>query len=277
MKTKQLKNKEEKEKQNNLFHLTSKDVSDISVLDMNYRIVVDFSPLGEKIPLLIKLEDIKYTETTNKIDTNGEVLYEIFSKIREENLAKIIDSFFNVIEWEVFNFEDSDEDLRDIKNKIIKNNTRHTAYGEVLNNKKIDKEWREVVEETIYNLKLDILDRCFVDTDIENELFIIFNKIHKVKVKLINEFNDLVDTIMDFENDKDIFFNNIFTVMLKAGVVNSTQPIFKENVGKAFTEYSYREIKLRMSFEHKETMLNSNKMNQMLPLVARGGGLAGLL
>ena len=82
---------------------------------------------------------------------------------------------------------------------------------------------------------------------------------------------------MDFENDKDIFFNNIFTVMLKAGVVNSTQPIFKENVGKAFTEYSYREIKLRMSFEHKETMLNSNKMNQMLPLVARGGGLAGLL
>lgn len=277
MKTKQLKNKEEKEKQNNLFHLTSKDVSDISVLDMNYRIVVDFSPLGEKIPLLIKLEDIKYTETTNKIDTNGEVLYEIFSKIREENLAKIIDSFFNVIEWEVFNFEDSDEDLRDIKNKIIKNNTRHTAYGEVLNNKKIDKEWREVVEETIYNLKLDILDRCFVDTDIENELFVIFNKIHKVKVKLINEFNDLVDTIMDFENDKDIFFNNIFTVMLKAGVVNSTQPIFKENVGKAFTEYSYREIKLRMSFEHKETMLNSNKMNQMLPLVARGGGLAGLL
>ncbi len=277
MKTKQLKNKEEKEKQNSLFHLTSKDVSDISVLDMNYRIVVDFSPLGEKIPLLIKLEDIKYTETTNKIDTNGEVLYEIFSKIREENLAKIIDSFFNVIEWEVFNFEDSDEDLRDIKNKIIKNNTRHTAYGEVLNNKKIDKEWREVVEETIYNLKLDILDRCFVDTDIENELFIIFNKIHKVKVKLINEFNDLVDTIMDFENDKDIFFNNIFTVMLKAGVVNSTQPIFKENVGKAFTEYSYREIKLRMSFEHKETMLNSNKMNQMLPLVARGGGLAGLL
>lgn len=277
MKTKQLKSKEEKEKQNNLFHLTSKDVSDISVLDMNYRIVVDFSPLGEKIPLLIKLEDIKYTETTNKIDTNGEVLYEIFSKIREENLAKIIDSFFNVIEWEVFNFEDSDEDLRNIKNKIIKNNTRHTAYGEVLNNKKIDKEWREVVEETIYNLKLDILDRCFVDTDIENELFVIFNKIHKVKVKLINEFNDLVDTIMDFENDKDIFFNNIFTVMLKAGVVNSTQPIFKENVGKAFTEYSYREIKLRMSFEHKETMLNSNKMNQMLPLVARGGGLAGLL
>ncbi len=277
MKTKQLRNKEEKEKQNSLFHLSSKDISDISVLDMNYRIVVDFSPLGEKIPLLIKLEDIKYTETTNKIDTNGEVLYEIFSKIREENLTKIIDSFFNVIEWEVFNFEDSDEDLRDIKNKIILKNTRHTAYGDVLNNKKIDKEWREVVEETIYNLKLDILDRCFVDTDIENELFVIFNKIHKVKVKLINEFNELVDTIMDFENDKDIFFNNIFTVMLKAGVVNSTQPIFKENVGKAFTEYSYREIKLRMSFEHKETMLNSNKMNQMLPLVARGGGLAGLL
>ena len=119
MKKRQLKNKEEKEKQNSLFHLTSKDISDISVLDMNYRIVVDFSPLGEKIPLLIKLEDIKYTETTNKIDTNGEVLYEIFSKIREENLTKIIDSFFNVIEWEVFNFEDSDEDLRDIKNKII--------------------------------------------------------------------------------------------------------------------------------------------------------------
>lgn len=277
MKTRQLRNKEEKEKQNSLFHLSSKDISDISVLDMNYRIVVDFSPLGEKIPLLIKLEDIKYTETTNKIDTNGEVLYEIFSKIREENLTKIIDSFFNVIEWEVFNFEDSDEDLMDIKNKIILKNTRHTAYGDVLNNKKIDKEWREVVEETIYNLKLDILDRCFVDTDIENELFVIFNKIHKVKVKLINEFNELVDTIMDFENDKDIFFNNIFTVMLKAGVVNSTQPIFKENVGKAFTEYSYREIKLRMSFEHKETMLNSNKMNQMLPLVARGGGLAGLL
>ena len=45
--------------------------------------------------------------------------------------------------------------------------------------------------------------------------------------------------------------------------------LISENIGKAFTDFSYREVKLRISFEHKETMLNSNRMKVMLPIMQK--------
>ena len=86
---------------------------------------------------------------------------------------------------------------------------------------------------------------------------------------MVEEFNEVIESIMDFEDDKSISFNDYFTVMLKTSIVNSNVPIFDENIGRAFNEYSYREIKLRISFEHKETMLNSNRMKMMLPIMAK--------
>ena len=86
---------------------------------------------------------------------------------------------------------------------------------------------------------------------------------------MVEEFNEVIESIMDFEDDKSISFNDYFTVMLKTSIINSNVPIFDENIGRAFNEYSYREVKLRISFEHKETMLNSNRMKMMLPVMAR--------
>ena len=93
-------------------------------------------------------------------------------------------------------------------------------------------------------------------------------KIRNIQNNIINEFNDVIDNIMNFDDDKSINFNDYFLVMLKTGIMSKV-PLFKENLGKSFDEYSYREIKLRISFEHKETLLNANKMRMMMPIMAR--------
>ena len=127
----------------------------------------------------------------------------------------------------------------------------------------------ELKNEVIYNLKVFILEKMLIDKDLQQELMEIYNTIRETQYKMVEEFNEIIESIMDYEDDKSISFNDYFTVMLKTSIINSNVPIFDENIGKAFNEYSYREVKLRISFEHKETMLNSNRMKMMLPVMAR--------
>ena len=79
---------------------------------------------------------------------------------------------------------------------------------------------------------------------------------------------DTLEKIMKYDDEKNINFTDYFTVMLKTSIINSNAPIFEENIGKAFNDYSYREIKLRIAFEHKETMLNANRLKMMLPVMS---------
>ena len=108
-----------------------------------------------------------------------------------------------------------------------------------------------------------------IDNEIQAELMSIYNEIKNIQHKMLNEFNDVIQKIMNFDDEKAITFSEYFTVMLKTSIVNNNNPIFPENIGKAFTDFSYREVKLRISFEHKETMLNSNRMKVMLPIMQK--------
>ena len=154
------------------------------------------------------------------------------------------------------------------KNLVCEIENKYTNNG-IQNRLKIDKEIKELKDEVIYNLKSFILDKVLIDKELQQELMQIYNEIREVQNKIIEEFNEVLDKIMNFEDDKSINFTDYFTVMLKTGIVNSNVPLFEENIGRAFTDYSYREIKLRISFEHKETMLNANRMKVMLPVMAR--------
>ena len=128
--------------------------------------------------------------------------------------------------------------------------------------------FRSLEKEVIYNLKIYIMEKSLVEKNLQAELIKIYSEIKEIQNKIVTEFNDIIDDIMNFEDDKSINFNDYFLVMLKTSII-SGQPLFKENIGKSFDEFSYREIKLRISFEHKETMLNANKMKMMLPIMAR--------
>lgn len=249
---------------NSLLKLKKNELKDITLLDINYRMVISFSLIGEEIPLLIRLKDIKYRDVRNDLKIRGDEVSIISSLLFEEGCKILVDNFFKYIEWEAFDILDDDyykEKVKEIELKYTKD------Y--IQNRYKIDKEVEELKNEIIYNLKVFILEKMFVDKDLQQELMEIYNTIRETQYKMIEEFNEVIESIMDFEDDKSISFNDYFTVMLKTSIINSNVPIFDENIGKAFNEYSYREVKLRISFEHKETMLNSNRMKMMLPVMVR--------
>lgn len=250
--------------ENSLLNLKQSELKDITLLDINYRMVISFSLLGDEVPILIRLKDIKYRDVRSDLQIRGSDVPIIATILFEEGSRLLVDTIFNYIEWEVFDILDDDY----YKNLVYEIENKYTNNG-IQNRLKIDKEIKELKDEVIYNLKSFILDKVLIDKELQQELMQIYNEIREVQNKIIEEFNEVLDKIMNFEDDKSINFTDYFTVMLKTGIVNSNVPLFEENIGRAFTDYSYREIKLRISFEHKETMLNANRMKVMLPVMAR--------
>lgn len=247
-----------------LLHLKQEELKDITLLDINYRTVISFSLIGDEIPLLIKLSDIKYREVRNDLEVRGSDIPVISTLLFEEGSRMLVESVFNFIEWEAFDLLEDDyykERVREIENR----NTR----DEIQNRYIIDKEIKNLETEIIYNLKSYIIDKILIDNEIQAELMSIYNEIKNIQHKMLNEFIDVIQKIMNFDDEKAITFSEYFTVMLKTSIVNNNNPIFPENIGKAFTDFSYREVKLRISFEHKETMLNSNRMKVMLPIMQK--------
>ena len=250
--------------ENSLLNLKQSELKDITLLDINYRMVISFSLLGDEVPILIRLKDIKYRDVRSDLQIRGSDVPIIATILFEEGSRLLVDTIFNYIEWEVFDILDDDY----YKNLVYEIENKYTNKG-IQNRLKIDKEIKELKDEVIYNLKSFILDKVLIDKELQQELMQIYNEIREVQNKIIEEFNEVLDKIMNFEDDKSINFTDYFTVMLKTGIVNSNVPLFEENIGRAFTDYSYREIKLRISFEHKETILNANRMKVMLPVMAR--------
>lgn len=259
-----MRNNQTKDKvENSLLNLKQSELKDITLLDINYRMVISFSLIGEEIPILIRFKDIKYRDVRSDLEIRGDEVPIIANILFEEGSRILVDTLFSYVEWEAFDILDDEyykKKIKDIEN-------RYTDNG-LQNRYKIDKEVRELKNEVIYNLKMFILDRVLVDRDLQYEIMEIYNKIKEVQHKIIEEFNETLEKIMNFEDEKNINFTDYFTVMLKTSIINSNAPIFEENVGKAFSDYSYREIKLRIAFEHKETMLNANRLKMMLPAMS---------
>lgn len=259
-----MRNNQTKDKvENSLLNLKQSELKDITLLDINYRMVISFSLIGEEIPILIKFKDIKYRDVRSDLEIRGDEVPIVANILFEEGSRILVDTLFSYIEWEAFDVLDDEY----YKKKIKDIEDRYTDNG-LQNRYKMDKEVRELKNEVIYNLKMFILDRVLVDRDLQYEIMEIYNKIKEVQHKIIEEFNETLEKIMNFEDEKNINFTDYFTVMLKTSIINSNAPIFEENVGKAFSDYSYREIKLRIAFEHKETMLNANRLKMMLPAMS---------
>ena len=260
-----MKNKNQQNKVNDfsLLNLKISELKDITLLDINYRTVISFSLLGEEIPILIKLEDIKYKDVRGDFKVRGDEVPIISSILLEEGTEILVDNIFKFIEWKAFDIL-GDDYYSDVVNKL----KNECMVNDVFNRYLYDRKIKELEKEVIYNLKVFIIDKCLVEKELQIELIEIYNNIRKIQSDIIGEFNDIIDKIMNYEDEKSINFNDYFLVMLKTSIVSNI-PIFKENVGKAFEEFSYREIKLRISYEHKETMLNANRMKMMLPIMAK--------
>ena len=258
----------DKKENDTLLRLKKGDIRDLTLLDIKYRLISPFPFIGDNVPFLIELSKIKYLDTRQNLDMKGEITYEVHSLLLEQGITSIINSLFDLIVWDVIDFSEY-EYYNYYYKLLVKKHTLKLGKQEIINQLELDKDLEKLKQEVIYNFKDLITARVMIDTEIEQELHKIFSEITKTKAKILSEFQDIVNELMNYEDNKSINFNTSFTVMLKTSIINNPTPIFPENVGKAFTDYSFREVVLRMAFENKETMLNNNKMNLMLPVMAK--------
>ena len=145
--------KKSKETDNSLLKLKKEELKDITLLDINYRTVISFSLLGEDIPILIKLEDIKHRDIQEDLQVRGDLIPQIEDNLFNKGISLLVESIFEYVEWEVIDLFD-DEEYH--KRKIEIENKYTTEYSK--NYFKIDKELKELKEEIIYNLKAYIKD-----------------------------------------------------------------------------------------------------------------------
>ena len=121
--------------ENSLLNLKQSELKDITLLDINYRMVISFSLLGEEIPILIKFKDIKYRDVRRDLEIRGDDTPIIANILFEEGSRILVDTLFSYIEWEAFDVLDDEYYKEKIKN--IEN--RYTDNG-LQNRYKIDKE-----------------------------------------------------------------------------------------------------------------------------------------
>ena len=57
--------------ENSLLNLKQSELKDITLLDINYRMVISFSLLGDEVPILIRLKDIKYRDVRSDLQIRG--------------------------------------------------------------------------------------------------------------------------------------------------------------------------------------------------------------
>lgn len=251
--------------ENSLLNLNKDELKDITLLDINYRTVISFSLFEGEIPLLIRLQDIKYRDVRADLNIRGESVTSIESMIVDEGIEILVNIIFSFIEWKAFDIFDGNDIYLD-KIKELEENNIQDGY---INRYVVDNEIEKMKNELIYNFRMFVIDRASIDTGVQNELKNIYNKIKNIQSSIINEFTEVLDNIMKYDDEKNINFTEYFTIMLKSSIINNSSTIFPENLGKAYVDYSFREIKLRLAFEHKETMLNANKMKMSIPLFAK--------
>lgn len=265
------------EKKNNLLNINKKDVKEITMLDLKYNMVISLPEIADNIPITIKLSDIKYKQTRYDLKTNDDFSVEFLSMLEEETIFNMIDNIFKYVHWETIDFSESfDYYSKKLKDIVEKNTYYYDNENNIedvttfVNYANVDREKEQLTKDIIYNIKVYIRDKVITDVEYRKKLANEYYEILKIQEKLVLQFNDIVNDLMDYNNEKDIFFHEDFMVMLKTAIVNSNVPIFSENIGRAFEDYSYREIRLRMNYEYKETRLNLNKMTQFAPIVAKG-------
>ena len=101
--------------ENSLLNLKQSELKDITLLDINYRMVISFSLLGEEIPILIKFKDIKYRDVRRDLEIRGDDTPIIANILFEEGSRILVDTLFSYIEWEAFDVLDDEYYKENIK------------------------------------------------------------------------------------------------------------------------------------------------------------------
>jgi len=103
-----------------------------------------------------------------------------------------------------------------------------------------------------YDLYEHLLDNGFDTVHFAN----IFSTVNYYIVKVINEFRDKVKDILEIDNIDGKSYN-MALLDLKSTYEHSANTYYPENIGKANSEWSFREVELNRSYWTKKTMIDN--------------------
>ena len=212
----------------------------------------------EVFPILVHIKDIKWFDFSYTIKKEDEVFQEVVDFLGKEILKKGIDRIVDCILWESTNLELDDPEFVE----LYEQQKKEITVDYVL----LEKKRKECLEKIKFNFKMELLYGTYTDQNLKNEIMKINEDIFIIQERLISEFTNLVEgeEFMRIKYSDDAFFKNMLQMFVKSGIgrMGST-PFFPENIGRAYHDFSFREVKLRMLFENKEYTLNFKAMDML--------------
>ena len=213
---------------------------------------------GIEYPILVHIKNIKWFDFSYTIQEEDEAYQEVLEYLSKNILEKGIDRIMECILWEASGLELTDKAFYDLNNQAME--------ADEVDYVNLEKERKLALDRVKFNMKMKLLYDTYSNSRLKDEIMELNEYIYGIQERLIAEFNDTLESedFMRSLRTDDTHFKNMIQMFTKTGIGRmGGTPFFPENLGRAFSDYSFREIKLRMLFENKEYALNFKSMELM--------------
>lgn len=213
---------------------------------------------GIEYPILVHIKNIKWFDFSYTIQEEDEAYQEVLEYLSKNILEKGIDRIMECILWEASGLELTDKAFYDLNNQAME--------ADEVDYVNLEKERKLALDRVKFNMKMKLLYDTYSNSRLKDEIMELNEYIYGIQERLIADFNDIIESedFMRTMRTDDTHFKNMIQMFAKTGIGRmGGTPFFPENKGRAFSDYSFREIKLRMLFENKEYALNFKSMELM--------------
>lgn len=213
---------------------------------------------GMEYPILVHIKDIKWFDFSYTIQEEDQAYQEVLEYLSRNILEKGIDRIMDCILWEASGLELTDKVFYELNSQAME--------AEEVNYVNLERERKLALERVKFNMKMKLLYDTYSNSRLKDEIMELNEYIYGIQERLIADFNDIIESedFMRTMRTDDTHFKNMIQMFAKTGIGRmGGTPFFPENKGRAFSDYSFREIKLRMLFENKEYALNFKSMELM--------------
>lgn len=213
---------------------------------------------GMEYPILVHIKDIKWFDFSYTIQEEDQAYQEVLEYLSRNILEKGIDRIMDCILWEASGLELTDKVFYELNSQAME--------AEEVDYVNLERERKLALERVKFNMKMKLLYDTYSNSRLKDEIMELNEYIYGIQERLIADFNDIIESedFMRTMRTDDTHFKNMIQMFAKTGIGRmGGTPFFPENKGRAFSDYSFREIKLRMLFENKEYALNFKSMELM--------------
>ena len=232
----------------------NENIADFTLLEIYKRDYLSF--LGTVYPIKVHIKDIQWFNFFHRLNEEDQYDISLASWIQEKNTEELLDTIFKCIEWELTEILKED---REYESALLKEITK---IGEWVDYKNLHELQEKAIEKVTYSLKYTILVKSSQDKQIRSGLEEAYMQIYSIQSELLEEFSKTCTKYMRMEEKEDKVFVNQFQMYMKTAIMRNIDPIFPENIGKSYMDYSFREVKLRTLFEQKEYHINLSLLSQ---------------